>query len=127
MGILFRIQSLANWVLTGPVQVVAILSKIAGNLLQNDIKSFFTNPSSHANTYFAILVLVGGEKGRLQLATVDRSLRGRGSTKRLHKENILGYASLFLLNIKFSYFAHASLKFNLVEVKQISTMPQSHF
>jgi len=30
-------MSLAKWVLTGPVQVVAIFSKIAGNLLQNDI------------------------------------------------------------------------------------------
>ncbi len=40
-------MSLAKWVLTGPVQVIAILFKIAGNLLRSDIESLLTHPISH--------------------------------------------------------------------------------
>ena len=37
-------MSLEEWVLTEPVQVVAIFSKIAGNLLRNDLGHFSSIP-----------------------------------------------------------------------------------
>jgi hypothetical protein len=46
-------MSLEKWVLTEPVQVVAILYKIAGNLVRSDIESLLT--PSHFSLFLMAL------------------------------------------------------------------------